>query len=211
MIETASDLRGVLVVAREEGAQLGTVSDVYIDTENKLIAAISFRSRGLTGRVHFVLTGEIQLVGRDVILVVSERSAKPLDGAEPPPGKSLRELQGCWVTTLNGKHLGTLVDLDFSPGDWEVSELTLAEDKHLPVTAGEIKIADEILVPVSYADRVQKSQKDRTGVLGRVLGTETVADVKKTIQRVLKRSEPPEPEEQAARVSREDDDPDKDG
>lgn len=188
MIETASDLQGVLVVAREEGAQLGTVSGVHVDPDKKAISAVVFRARGFGGKSYFVPTSEIQLVGRDVVLISTEKAAKPAGDGNEIPGKSLKDLQGCWVTTFEGTHVGTLVDIDFSPRDWSFSEITLAEDKHLPIVPGEIKMGDEILVPPAYLDKVLDSSKEKAGVLGRVLGKETVEDMKNTIKRVMKRS-----------------------
>lgn len=184
-METASGLRGMPVITREEGAQLGRVAGVYVSTETNTISAITIRPGARAGKGGYVPSAQIQLIGKDVVLVSSESA---LRASGDVPGRSLKDLQGSWVTTNGGKHVGTLIDLDFSPKSWEISELSLAEDRHLAVTAQEIKIGDEIIVPPEYVDRVEISEKTRTGILGRLMGEEMVEDVKNTVKRILRRS-----------------------
>ena len=186
MRETASDLKGVLIVAREEGAQLGTISGIYVSPERRALSGIGLRSRGLGRKEFFVGVDAIDRVGRDVIFVVSEHAAKPIEEVADP-GRSLKELQGEWVTTMDGRHLGTLVDVDFSPDSWQFSELTLAEGKHLPVNPAEIRIADEIIVPTAYLERVQDSAADREGLMSRAFGEERMKEMKESIRRALRR------------------------
>ena len=153
MIESAAELRGLSVITREDGALLGSVSGVTVDPVRRAIATLILRARSAPRKELFVPMEEIELIGRDAILIKSQSSAHPIEGGDLP-GKSLRALQGAWVTTLEGKHLGTLIDIDFSARDGRISELELAEGKRIAVDGAEITIGDEILVPATYADRM---------------------------------------------------------
>lgn len=42
--QNLSDLRGVQVIAYEEGLQLGKISDIYLEKKTKKIQGISFKS-----------------------------------------------------------------------------------------------------------------------------------------------------------------------
>ena len=183
MFEHASDLRGFLVVATEEGAQAGVLSSVQVDVKGKCMAGLVYRTRRVAGERRFVAVDQIQSLGRDVALISSETSTRLVTAENPAPGRSLRELQGAWVATMEGEHLGTLLDLDFSRSDWSIKELILADHKRLPVEAREIKIADEVLVPASYAQRVEPEGEEKPGLLERALGSDTVDHIRGALQR----------------------------
>lgn len=187
-----SEIRGHMVVSREDGAVLGSVASVLIDAESRRVAALSYRPRRRRREV-VVERKLIDLVGRDVVLVVKSPGGTP--GAARPDRalRSLKELQGTWVTTDAGRRLGTLVDLEVDGKDWELSELRLADGRLIPVAkVEEVHIGrDEIIVPASYEQRVQKpAKKEDGGVLGRLFGPESVDEVKKTIARTLRRVAP---------------------
>ncbi|MCB9655648.1 MAG: PRC-barrel domain-containing protein [Deltaproteobacteria bacterium] len=184
-VENASELRGILIVSREEGAILGAIDSIYIDPDTRALVAVGYRPRKNARRDRFVLTQAIEKVGRDVVLIDSEDSAKAVDEETTVPGRSLKSLQGCWVTTDDGRHLGTLVDVDFSSAHWLISELELADNKRLPVDPNELRIGDEIIVPRAYAERVTARPEAQYGVMGRLLGGDRIDDIRSTIQRVL--------------------------
>lgn len=185
-MEHASELRGFLVVARKEGAQLGHLSAIYVDPVQKRIAALTFRKRWLGGGEYFVPIDAVQTLGRDVVLISSENEVTKIGDGKRPPGRSLKDLQGTWVTTANGKHLGTLVDLDFNT-DWNISDLSLADDRELPIELDALQIGDEIIVPAEYADRVRSNSEAKPGFLRQLFGSESVDETKRTLKRALSR------------------------
>lgn len=188
MFDRSSDLRGLLVVSLEEGALQGIVSGIHVDTNSKRVAAFRYRRRKRIGTEEFfVPVSGVKSIGQDVILISSEAVAKKLTEDTPAPGRSLQELQGTWVTTLDGNHLGTLVDVEFLPKGWVITELILAEDQRLPVDRDEIKIGDEILVPVAYRELVKDMGDEKPGFLRRAFGGEALEDIKKALRRALKR------------------------
>jgi sporulation protein YlmC with PRC-barrel domain len=177
-----TELKGVWLISHEEGAIVGKVSGITIDHEKKAVMALAFKpTKG--GPDGFVLTEKIERVGRDVILVRSEEDAVL---EKEIPGRDLKALQGCWITTMDGNHVGTLVDLDFT-SDWQISELELEDNKRLPVVAAEIKLGDEVLVPADYADKVKDGPEEKYGAFGRLIGSDRIDDMRDTIKKVLSR------------------------
>jgi len=189
MFDRSSDLRGLLVVSKKEGAQLGIVSGIQLDTATKHIAAFRYRRRKrFGGDEFFVPVDAVDSIGRDVVMISSEELASKQTEAARAPGRSLKDLQGVWVTSLDGRHVGALVDVEFDPDDWGITELILAEDKRLPVDRDEIEIGDEILVPIAYRERVEEVGEEKPGFLRRAFGGEAIEDMKKALGRALKRT-----------------------
>jgi len=187
MTEHASTLKGFGGISREEGADLGTLSAVYFDPENKTVSSFSFRSRRHGSGDYFVPVSEVQLVGRDVILVSTMEARTKVEAKIKPPGMRLNELQGRWVTGMDGKHLGTLVDIDFSQTDWKITELTFADGRHLKVEADEIVIGDEILVPKEYASRLGPAPEGKKGLIERAFGKEFFENTRNALKRTSRR------------------------
>lgn len=185
-----STLRGLLVISREEGANLGVVSRIYLDTQDRRILGLALSSRFGRKSTRFVPSKDIVAIGRDVVSVSAESAVQKSESGQKPPGRSLKDLQGMWVTTEGGTRLGHLVDIDFSTDDWSISELRLTENKTLRVDPNAINIGqDEIIVPKDYSDRLTTSASKAPGFLARFFGSESVEEAQQTIQRSVKGSE----------------------
>ncbi len=149
----ASEVLGDMVISHTEGANLGSVKDVYIDTANNCISGISFRPNVMTD-TSWIAAKNIELFGEDVILVSTKDASMELVG-DATQGKSLRELKGHPVVTDEGRRLGTLEDLELNGANRTISELFIDQHRHIAVTPEEIKVGpDEIVVPASYENRV---------------------------------------------------------
>jgi hypothetical protein len=92
LIERVSDLKKFLVIAREEGIQLGTVSSLYVNPETRTLAAIAFRAR-TGGPEFFVRTEEVLGLGHDVLTIPSKSTARPIPEL-PKLWRNTRDLQG---------------------------------------------------------------------------------------------------------------------
>lgn len=150
----ASEALGDMVISHAEGANLGSVKDVYIDTEKKCVSGISFRPNIFTD-TSWIAAKNIEIFGEDVILVSSKEASMELVD-DVTRGTSLRELKGHPVVTDDGKRLGTLQDLELRGSDRAISELFIDQHRHVAVTPDEIKVGpDEIVVPASYENRVE--------------------------------------------------------
>ncbi len=188
MMESIAELRGILVIELENGSILGSVSGMTVDPQSGTIAALVYKTKKGTKQEFFVPREQVEKIGRDVVFLKSE-AGKAIEKIEEAPGISLKELQGCRVITLQGKHLGTLVDIDFSASDWQVSELELAEGKRVLVEAKDLKIGDDILVPVEYEKRLKEMPKERYGAIGRLFGPDRIDDLRRAVEKTLKRKE----------------------
>lgn len=192
--ESISELRGVLVIAKEEGAQLGAVTGVHIDPSTRRLAAVSFRSHG-AAMEQYVAAENILSIGYDIIFVKSRVAARPFQRSEHPGWRSLRDLQGLWVTSLDGVHLGVLLDLELEPDTGMLADFRLLDGRILPIMkAEEVTIGnDEILVPASYAANVLGTAEQKVGFMGRVLGRETIEGLALVLRRAFKRPRREEP------------------
>jgi hypothetical protein len=137
-----------------------------------------------------------------VALISTENVVHEITDDEQPPGRSLKDLQGAWVTSMNGHHLGTLVDFDFGE-DCRITNVILADDRELPVNADEIHIGDDLLVPVAYADRVKESpQPTDRGFLRKIFGGESIESTKRTIRRATRPKASTDKSNEASRDAR---------
>ena len=189
-----SDIRGILVIAYEEGLRLGKVSDIYIDKKAGQIKGISFKT-GLLGieKESFVSLEKINKLGKEVVIISSKTAVTPLP--KELKGTSLKALKGFRIITRDGAHIGELGDLKVIKDTGKISKIILAEDKMLEIEAEDIMIgADVILVPADYTPRVKQVKDKKAGILARLVVSETVKEtvekVGKTTGEVLKKSEP---------------------
>jgi uncharacterized protein YrrD len=71
-----SETIGYSVIAHKEGAQLGDVVHVFFDPDSKNISGMTFRSKTF-GKESWFGVEEIELFGKDVILLKGEASVTP--------------------------------------------------------------------------------------------------------------------------------------
>jgi uncharacterized protein YrrD len=185
--ERISALHGLLVVATEEGCQVGTVEDVFVDPEARAIASLTVRLTE-SHEPRMLDAKAVRRLGRDVVFIDSEAAVEhlPEDG---PLGRNVKELQGAWVTTSDGLHLGALVDLDVR-GDvgWEIAELRLTGGKLLPIAPQQLSIGrDEIIVPAHCADMVAVTEPKKRGLLERLWGNARQMETEAVIGRVSRK------------------------
>ena len=142
-IEKVSNLRGVLVVAYEEGLQLGKVSDIYIEKQTSQIKGISFKTGLLSiEKESFVNMADIRKMGKDVVIITDEAAAAPLP--KEIEASSLKALKGFKITTHDGKHLGELSDLTVTMENGNISEIILSGNKILDIKAEDITIGEDV-------------------------------------------------------------------
>lgn len=185
LIEKVSNLKGVLVVAYEEGLQLGKVNDIYIDKQTCQIKGISFKTGLLRiEKESFVSIENIRKMGKDVVIVTNEAAAIPI--SKEIEASSLNALKGFKITTHDGKQLGEFSDLTVTMENGIISEIILSGNKMLDINVEDITIgADVIMVPADYAVRIKDIEEQKTGLLSRMFTTATVGEtVKETVEMV---------------------------
>ena len=190
--ERMTEMRGAVAVAVVEGAQLGSVHRILLDTASLRIVGFSLRHNVL-GRESFVPSEAVTLVGEDVLFVKDRASLAPA----PPAGvRSLKDLQGLPVATLEGKGLGGLVDLDVEPGRWAVTSLRLSDGTAIPTDGGKVVLGeDTVLVDPELASRGKKEGSPQ-GFLSRMFGAEALEETARVIRRTFGRREAGEDKKQ---------------
>lgn len=166
-LEWGASVEDHIAVSQKEGASLGNVTNIYINLKNKKISALELK-KSLWGDKFFVLVNDITFIGEDIVFVNEKNSAKAFDKFDQSKHRDLNKLKGTRITTLNGKHLGELDDIDISTTTFEISEFSLKSGQRMPVKTSEITIGeDEILVPAEYESKITKIKKAITTSYGK--------------------------------------------
>jgi sporulation protein YlmC with PRC-barrel domain len=161
-----SGIRGIPVITLDDGTEVGSVSNIYIDESSKRLSAVSFKHRR-TNEEAYVEAKDISVLGHDVILIRSESSVCPAP-SEHGLGRQFRSLRGTRVTTDGGKYLGDLEDFDLSGADRTLSELYISGGLSLMVEPSEVTLGpDAIIVPAASAQKVVQDP-ERKGLFARV-------------------------------------------
>ncbi len=168
MTSQASDTLGCSVIAHKEGSRLGGVVHVFFDPTSQQISGMTLKSKTF-GKESWFSVEEIEVLGKDIILLKGEASITPVTDSGAVKGKSLKEMKGMRVVTDGGELLGTLDDLEIRGNDWTISELCLNDNRRLPVDSAAIKLgSDEVIVPAGYSERLLKVPKSGPGFLHRI-------------------------------------------
>jgi sporulation protein YlmC with PRC-barrel domain len=134
----------------------------------------------------FVEMKDVETVGDDVVVVSGRSAVRRITDSSKPAGSSLKDLQGSWVTTLGGEHLGVLVDVEVTPATWTITDLILSDRRKLSIQPAEVTIGkDEILVPGNGVENLQAAGEEE-GFLSRVFGRESMASLSASVTRVVK-------------------------
>jgi len=180
----ASGLRGLLVISNKEGKQIGKVSHVLINPEERRLSGIVVKDEfWKMPHLHIPIT-EIESIGEDVVFIKSDLSCIIVDDIDKLPGVFVKDLRGRWVTTQDGRHLGQFHDANFSKDSWKISELLLDEERIIQVNPAETYLGvDEILVPSSYVLKIKKQSKTKAGILARLFGEEKTDNISHVFKR----------------------------
>lgn len=158
--EWGATVEGHSVVSLKEGTQVGDISNIYISLIDKKISAFEIR-KTFWGERYFVYLNDVIFIGEDMIFINENKNVFPLNELNKKKHRNLHDLRGARITSLNGKKIGMLEDIDVSMRSHEIKEFSLGQGKKLPVNLSEITIGeDEILVPTDYESKIIKLQND---------------------------------------------------
>lgn len=106
------DLIGIPLVNTQSGRVLGHVKDIYLDNSLQMIEGFYLGSSGLLRRKHhFVSRANVQTIGEDTILLLSnEVMETSQDPTEDHPWLRRDDLQGRAVDTPGGTKIGAVDD-----------------------------------------------------------------------------------------------------
>ncbi|RME24668.1 MAG: hypothetical protein D6806_09235, partial [Deltaproteobacteria bacterium] len=166
---TFSMLKGLEGIADKEGAIVGTVRWMLIDTEQRRAAALALRGRGISGE-KWVDVADVKRVGRDVLFITSEQNIAD----KAPAGRDVRNLLGLPVTSLDGKRLGTLEDIVMDTKSWKIGSVVLSGGGEVDLGPEAVLGEDTVLLQKGAQDQVRMPRRGQSGrgLLDRVFGQE---------------------------------------
>jgi len=168
-LESANRLEDHMVVTQKEGIMLGDVSNLYIDPASGKVTALEIR-KGIWSEKKYVDVKDILFVGENIIFVNSEKSIISYENFDKNTFRNIDSLKGLEVTTLGGRKVGELDDVDISINNFSVCEISLNEKGSIPVKMDEITIGeDEILIPTEYESRLVPREEDKNTSYGKTI------------------------------------------
>ena len=152
------ELLGAVAVAFDEGARLGTVSDIYVDRKECRLKGVAITTRMPSGyeSPSYVDYKHVRVLGEDVMVVANQRAVTtPLPkGIEETSLKRLKHLD---VVSRDGSHLGRLVDVSVDVSSGKISQLMLAEREYLDIDGRTTALgADVIVLPSQVKKKTRK-------------------------------------------------------
>ncbi|RME25569.1 MAG: hypothetical protein D6806_07650 [Deltaproteobacteria bacterium] len=202
MFRQLQALKGMEVVALEEGRILGELHRAFLNTEKKKVSGITVHGSRFSGELGWVDVKDIVKVGEDVILVSRSAACR----AKQPIGRSMQQMLGLQVATRAGKIIGLLVDLEVDE-QWRVTEIVLSERRSVPVDKDAVFGQDAIILSADAASKVRRLARQR-GLLARIFGRDAVDQAEDVISRVErsvaapKVEQPQPPKKPASRAAR---------
>jgi uncharacterized protein YrrD len=105
------EIVGLPVIKLSTGKELGLVTDLFWNHDQRKIKAISLDTGRVVSRVEPISVGDIAYLGQDAVTVPDE--ATTVVNADRDSDRSIGAVAGVMVVTDTGRNLGTLQDLVF--------------------------------------------------------------------------------------------------
>ena len=123
--------RGKGVIARNEGANVGTFDDFQFDLRSWEIFGYRIKPHNVFGKAGGVSSTKLDLVGRDVAFVQAETDVEWTGGGRnSEDGRSwASSYLGTKVISRDGTSLGEVVDILFEPASRKVLAIVLNDDR----------------------------------------------------------------------------------
>jgi uncharacterized protein YrrD len=172
-------LKGMEVLAHEEGRLLGSVKRIQLDSKTRKVLSFVYRDR-LISKEHWSNVEDIERVGQDVIFI---RSLKEVRDGEPK-GRDIKNMLGLPVNTMNGQALGGLDDLLVDPQSWKIMGVVLDSSGVVEVDSDAVFGEDMVLLDkavddVSFPEKGEEEPEG--GFLARLIPSDTGRKKKKTV------------------------------
>lgn len=153
-------LKGMRVISQEEGAELGEVAYFIFDPAKHRLTALAVHRSGLPRQESWAPVEAVKKIGEDVVFV----QARELLLTQLPAGWKHTELNGKMVCSLDGRMLGSVQDLEFEPGTWQVTALLLNTGRLVLVGGACLFGPDVILAPAeAVQEPAHPSEPEKTG------------------------------------------------
>ena len=132
MSDSFRSCTGRKVISRVTAAELGVISHLLVDAQQRRIAAIII---GRGKRAELVDWAHIGGFGPDAVMVSDDNALRaPADDRERAAADGKLELVGKRTLTERGNELGQLDDVTFDAGTGALEDLVIG-DRHVPARA----------------------------------------------------------------------------
>lgn len=124
--------QGMQVIARLEGAYVGKLDDLLFDLQSGRVSGWRLKTGAVFSKGGGVSAADLELLGRDVVLVRAEAAIEWAGGSKPkaPDGKAWAgNYQGTGALTRAGTALGEVKDLIVDDGGDRVLAVTLSDGR----------------------------------------------------------------------------------
>jgi sporulation protein YlmC with PRC-barrel domain len=119
----ASRLKGMPVLSLTEGARVGNVKDLLLDTAAQRVTMLLLST---PAGESFVPFEKLRSIGSDAVTIESAAATEGTTGQTAVTGmRAVGELLGLAVTSAEGTHLGDVKDLEFDVQDGRLLEIAL--------------------------------------------------------------------------------------
>jgi len=174
------EIQGMQVISLAEGRVLGSVQKVYLNPARKAVSGILVRQAGMGRNEGWVDIQDVEQIGEDVLFINKAAAYK----AKAPVGRSLKDLMGMPVASLDGKMLGSLVDVEIDE-KWRVVELSLSDFRQIEIDPRHAVFGqDTILLRKGADQRIRSAPRSSPGFLARMFGSQAIEEAADAIARV---------------------------
>jgi len=171
MTRHAGEIKGKQVVSLAEGRDLGRTSGVYLAPGEGRIFGLAVKKSRLRGEEYWLAAEHIEHIGDDFVFTPSAEHCR----RAKPRGRNLWDMLGLEVTSLGGKLLGTLEDVEVDEG-WNITALDLSGKKYLEINSGSDTFGRDAIIVGADAERrlSQRRDGDGRGVFARLFLGESI-------------------------------------
>lgn len=175
MDKPAVESLGLRVITLQEGRLCGFVHRVFFHAHKRAISGVSVRQAHTAELEGWLDTADIRRVGEHVLFVDRAELIK----GKSPVGRDLKDVAGLPVTAMDGRFLGSLVDVGVS--GWRITRLMFADGQSLRIRPEDVVFGrDAVLVPA----RLRPEPAGAGGLLSALFGETAVGDLCRAVARV---------------------------
>ena len=127
LLETWKRAQNLQVATREEGALVGRLDDFQFDLESHRVYGWRLKGSGMFGKSGGVRAAEVELVGRDIAIIRTERAVEWTSGKPAAVGGRAwaSTYRGTTAITRRGRSLGAVQDFVIDRAGQQVTGLLL--------------------------------------------------------------------------------------
>ncbi len=167
-------LKGIAVIAIDDGARLGSVNDVLVDLDHRCVRAFVINEGGLLrGNNRILDIGDVRSVGADAVMIQSRDLLKAdREDTRYQSFPNLHTITSLRVVSQNGDLVGNMSTIHFETNDGTFTDLEISKHGLLgsfqskivvPAAAAVSMGRDVVVIPNEYSAEADKSEAADSG------------------------------------------------